>query len=102
MASNFSVDPDTLHKIANQLDSLAEEYQQESKDLREAATSMGTNYQSADNRQFVDMIETLCDELDAFTNKLQTAKETLDQQAKDYVEQETDNTGVARSLPTSA
>ena len=100
--SDFSVDPDTLKRVSNELDDLAQEYAQESKDLRNEATTMGTNYQSADNKKFVEQIETLCDELDAFTKKLETASETLNQQALDYRTQEEDNTGVASSLRTSA
>ena len=100
--SKFSVEPETLKRVSNELDSLAEEYAQESKDLRQEATTMGENYQSNDNRKFVEQIETLCDELDAITKKLETASETLNKDASDYLTQESDNTGVAGTLPTSA
>ncbi len=99
--NGFTVDPEKMKKVGNDLDSYADEFDSSRKGLLDEATTMGENYRSDDNTKFVGQIEELCEELARFKTKLETAAETLRSQANLYLQQEEENVGLAGQLGTS-
>lgn len=97
--AKFSVDPAILKQKASQLGQYSETYDSISTQLQNAATTMGTAYDSADNRSFVNRINECAKDLKAMAAKLKAASVTLQKQANSYTEQETSNTQKANRLP---
>ena len=97
--ATFSTEPAVLTQKAAQLDQYAEEYDSIRAQLRQAATSMGTAYDSADNRPFTARIEQFCADLQRMSDKLRTAAQTLKEQSAMYTAQEEENASMASRLP---
>ena len=98
MAGNFSLDPNELREVAAFLRQSAEEYGSISKQLMNAATTMGSAYDSDDNRAFVSQIEGCTGDLNNMVAKVKQQAQVLKKQA-DFLEKLTsDNTAAVRQL----
>ena len=97
--ASFSTDPGELNRAAGTMARLAEEFSSISTNVRQAATGMGSAYDTADNRKFVAQIEGFCAELQRMAEKLEAAGVTLGDQAKLYADREEENSSIANRLP---
>lgn len=97
--SSFSVDTDALRQKANTLESMANEYDGIRTRLLNTATSMGSAYESADNRMFVARITEFCQQMKEVSNRLRNAANVLNTQGNNYDRTESENTAHARRLP---
>lgn len=95
----FSTEVSVLIQKAGQLDQYAEEYDSIRTQLRQAATSMGEAYDSADNRVYTSRIEQFCTDLQMMSDKLRSASQTIQGQANMYTAQEEESTAAASRLP---
>ncbi len=80
----FVVDPPELHRAAERINSIAQDYDQMYRSLMDTASTMGEAWNAADNLRFVEQIKGFCEELKAMTEHLQQAASALDQQATNY------------------
>jgi len=97
--ASFTVDPTAINQKATMLSQYADKYEGISTQLRQAATTMGAAYDSADNKAFVSRIEQCVTDLKNMAAKLRAASETLKGQSGMYVDQENANTQQANRLP---
>lgn len=97
--ASFTVDPAVLNEKAAALIQHADEYDSISGQLKRAATTMGSAYDSADNKAFVGRVEECAKDLKAMADKLRAAAQTLKGQAANYSETEKFNTQKASHLP---
>lgn len=97
--ATFSTEASVLIQKADQLNRHAEEYDSIRAQLRQAATSMGAAYDSADNRAYTARIEQFCTDLQMMSDKLRAAARTLKEQSSMYTAQEEENTAAASKLP---
>ena len=97
--ASFSTDFAVLNEKAAKLSTFAEDYDAIREQLRQAATSMGSAYDSADNRSYTSHIENFCNDLKFLSDKLRVASDTIRQQASMYKSQEENNTAEANNLP---
>lgn len=95
---NFTVDPPELHAASKKFYQLAEEYTSVYNRLFNAAQTMGSAWDAADNLAFVDQINGFCQELKDMTAHLQQAAQALDQQATNYETVRDENTSGVRKL----
>ena len=99
MEVSFRTDVSIMSEKASKLSLFAEDYDSIREQVRQAATSMGAAYDSADNRSFTAHIEEFCSELKFMSDKLRTASEIIKQQSSMYTSREEHNTSVASRLP---
>lgn len=97
--SQFTVDPAAINQKAGQINQFADEYDSISTKLQSAANSMGTAYDSADNRKFIERMEACARDLKEMSAKLRASSGTLKSQAALYETQEQSNTQQAAKLP---
>ena len=97
--ASFTVDPAVINQKATLLSQYADEYEAISNQLRQAATTMGAAYDSADNRSFVSRIEQCVNDLKNMAAKLRAASATLKGQSSMYTNTENANTQQANRLP---
>lgn len=95
----FSVQTDDLRSKASALNQHAEEFDTICAKLKAAATSMGTAYESDDNKAYVSNIEAFCVDLKNLSNRLRNASAIITAQADDYDDRESNNTVKAKRLP---
>lgn len=94
----FTVDPPELHKAAQKLTTLANDYAEVYNRLINAASTMGDAWNAADNLAFVEQINGFCDDLRAMTEHLETASQALDQQATNYETGRDNNIAAVKQL----
>ena len=80
----FSVDPAALRSTAAKLSDASAEYERIYKQLIQTATTMGSAYESADNKRYVERIESCCKALQAMADKLRLASEAIRKDAENY------------------
>ena len=95
---NFTVDPPELHSAAKKFYQLAEEYTSVYNRLMNAARTMGSAWDAADNLAFVEQINGFCAELKDMASHLQQAAQALDQQGTNYETVRDNNTSGVRKL----
>ena len=98
MSDRFSIDPDAVAKVAVQIRSNAEEYHTIATKLLQLATTMGSAYDSDDNRAFVNQIEGCTDDLKAMVDKLTVISTILDKQQSNFVAVSEHNSQEVRKL----
>ena len=99
MADGFTVDYNLLTDQAAKLMSLKEEFDSARTQLKQAATSMGAGYESADNVRFVGQVEQICKDLENLSQTLEYGSQMLKNDAVEYQNKEAELTGKAGSLP---
>ncbi len=97
--ATFSVETTVLKQKATQLDRHAEDFDSICARLKQAATTMGSAYDSDDNRKFISRVEACCTDLKALSDKLRTASQIITAQANEYDSREASNTAAASRLP---
>ena len=97
--AQISVQTDDLRSKASALDQHAEEFDSICAKLKAAATSMGSAYESNDNKMYVSNIEAFCVDLKNLSNRLRNASAIITGQAGDYDDRESNNTDIAKRLP---
>ena len=97
--ANFTVEPAVLMQKAADLNQCAETYESISTQLHTAATTLGSAYDTEDNRTYVNRMEECVKDLKAMAEKLKESAQTITEQANIYVNQQVNNTQSARKLP---
>ena len=98
MAGKITVNPNELEEAAAFLRQSAEEYDSIAKKLMNAATTMGSAYESDDNKAFVTQIEGCADDLKKMVVKVRQQAEVLDKQAKAFEETTAANVTAVKNL----
>ena len=96
--ANFTIDTDAVRQKGDAVDGLSQEYSSLSLRLRNVANSMGTAYESADNREYIQRVNECCDYIDQMATKLNSVSVLLKEQSVAYDNQEIENLGQAQKL----
>lgn len=91
MGKSFSVDYSSLSEAAKKLKDISDNYERISGELMEKATTMGTAWESADNRAFTDQIKGFADDLKNMSDKLEEASQRIEAQGNNYKTHSEDN-----------
>lgn len=95
----FSVQTNVLRDKAKALNQHAQDFDSITSKLKATATTMGTAYESDDNRKFVSRVEAMCVDLKNLADRLRNASQIITQQAGEYDKREAENTSRANRLP---
>lgn len=98
MSGQFTVDTDTLGKVAAQILANAQEYESISNKLMQTAQDVSSAYQSADAQVFLTQIQGCHNDLKAMVAKLNQISAGLRQQKANYEEVSAHNSQQARKL----
>jgi len=98
MADKIKVNPDELEEAAAFLRQSAEQYDSIAKKLMNAATTMGSAYDSDDNKAFVAQIEGCTDDLNRMVEKVRHQADVLHKQAEAYVDTTIANVAAVKNL----
>lgn len=95
---NFTVDTADLRTAAKKFNDLSQEYTAVYTRLLNAARTMGSAWDSADNQSYVDQINGFCEELKAMSAHLNQGAQSLNQQAGNYETTRDNNIAGSRQL----
>ena len=87
-----------MAKASQRLQSISESYTEIYTQLMQAANTMGSAWESADNLAFVEQINGFTEELKAMAAKLSVASQTLDKQRANYIAQQDNNITQVKKL----
>lgn len=96
--SVFSVDPSALQSASTKLAAASSEYERIYKQLIQTATSLGSAYESEDNKAFVSKIEGCCAALQGMANELMNNSARLAKIAQNYTDTMEHNVSEASKL----
>ena len=94
----FNIDPSALHEAANKFNGYAAEYETVSSRLMNAARTMGSAWDAADNQAFVQQIEGLCEDLKGMASHLKQGAAAMNQQATNYETVRDNNVSAVKKL----
>lgn len=83
--ARIMTDPEQIKSASMVLKTASEEYLSIAKNLMNAATTMGSAYDSDDNRAFVNQIQGCTEDLNKMAQKLAQQAEILAKQANMYI-----------------
>lgn len=95
---NFTVDTADLRTAAQKFSKLSQDYTTVYTRLLNAARTMGSAWDSADNKSYVDQINGFCAELKAMADHLELGAQSLNQQAGNYETTRENNVAGAKQL----
>lgn len=87
-----------MQSTAKQLESLSQSYSNIGKQLIQNATTMGSAWEGADNQAYVKKITNITKELEAMSNKILKASQSLNQQTQNYINRQDANVSGAGRL----
>lgn len=97
--ASFGTETEVMVEKANQLEQYACEFDAACARLKQAATTMGADYMSTDNRDFVASLTQFCVELKALSDRLRNGSNVLNEQAGIYNSKQEENSHKAKGLP---
>lgn len=98
MGKVIRVTPERLKSAAEKIGQLSNEYQTIYNQLIQQARTMGSSWDSADNKAFVSQIEGFCDDLKQMKNKLDYGQKMICQQSLNYVQIQNHNLAQIKKL----
>ena len=98
MGKTFSVDTDALNTAAAKLKELSGTFSDIARELMDRAETMGSAWDSPDNRDYVLQFQGLTDDLKAMADKLELCGNAIEGQSRNYQKHSEDNSGQVKKL----